>query len=240
MILIWRPWKVSWTGRTIFTSVLFGLALAGMNLVFYESIARIPLGVAVSVEFVGPVAVAVFRGRGWAPRIAALIAFGGVALIGGLGLDLSDPRVLEGFLFGLGAGAAWALYILLGSHISQSAPSGPSLAVGTAAASIVFLPFLWGPVVSEPLAVGSVFTWTLMLSLIGVALFSSTIPYSIESVAFSRLSAPTFALLTALLPATSTLVGAVALQQIPSLAELIGLVLISIAVWLASRPSQAV
>ena len=105
------------------------------------------------------------------------------------------------------------------------------------ASGVVFLPFLWSEVVTTPLTPSSpvVLTWGLVLMLVGVGLFSTTIPYSIEAVAFSRLPAATFALLTALLPATSTLVGAVALRQIPTVAELIGLVLISVAVWLASR-----
>ena len=237
MVLLWRPWWVRWTPRSLGASVLFGLALAGTNLLFYEAIARIPLGATVSLEFLGPVAVAVLRGRGREPRIAAGIALVGVVLIGGLGLDLTDATTRTGFFFGLAAGAAWAGYILLGARISQSAPPGPSLAVGMVASGIVFLPFLWSEVVTTPLTPSSpvVLTWGLVLMLVGVGLFSTTIPYSIEAVAFSRLPAATFALLTALLPATSTLVGAVALRQIPTVAELIGLVLISVAVWLASR-----
>ena len=237
MVLLWRPWWVRWTPRSLGASVLFGLALAGTNLLFYEAIARIPLGATVSLEFLGPVAVAVLRGRGREPRIAAGIALVGVVLIGGLGLDLTDATTRTGFFFGLAAGAAWAGYILLGARISQSAPPGPSLAVGMVASGVVFLPFLWSQVVTTPLTPSSpvVLTWGLVLMLVGVGLFSTTIPYSIEAVAFSRLPAATFALLTALLPATSTLVGAVALRQIPTVAELIGLVLISVAVWLASR-----
>lgn len=237
MMLLWRPWRGRWTPRSLGASILFGLALAGTNLLFYEAIARIPLGATVSLEFLGPVAVAVLRGRGREPRIAAGIALVGVVLIGGLGLDLADATTRTGFFFGLAAGAAWAGYILLGARISQSAPPGPSLAVGMVASGIVFLPFLWTEVVTTPLTPSSpvVLTWGLVLMLVGVGLFSTTIPYSIEAVAFSRLPAATFALLTALLPATSTLVGAVALRQIPTVAELIGLVLISVAVWLASR-----
>lgn len=237
MTLIWRPWRIRWSLESLAVTFAFGLALAGMNLLFYEAIARIPLGATVSLEFLGPVAVAVVRGRGAPPRIAAGIALIGVMLIGGWGLDLADPTVKSGFLFGLGAATAWALYILLGARIATTAPPGPSLAIGTLAASLVILPFLWTQIFGyqAPVGAGSISLPILALALIGVGLFSSAIPYSLEAVAFVRLPAATFALLTALLPATSTLVGAIALGQIPSAAELLGLVLISIAVWLAAR-----
>lgn len=285
MVLVWRPWRLRWSWASLGVALIFGVALGGMNLLFYEAIARIPLGATVSLEFTGPVVVAVFRGRGLLSRLSAAIAFAGVALIGGWGLDLSVPGATTGFLFGLSAGAAWAAYILLGAKISQSAPPGPSLALGTLMASVLFAPFLWeslgfgegalgglfqsfggapgtasGPtgVASGAVVAGSVVAGSavassgvevaasgaavatmapvlVLLALIGVGLFSSTIPYSIEAVAFSRLSAAMFALLTALLPATSTLVGAVALGQIPSVGELVGLAMVSVAVWLASR-----
>ena len=233
MVLVWRPWRYRWSVRSLLAATLFGVALGGMNLLFYEAIARIPLGATVSLEFIGPVVVAVFRGRGVMSKISAALAFTGVALIGGWGLDLSVPGATVGFAFGLAAGAAWAAYILLGSRIAQSMPPGSSLALGTLVSAALFLPFVWGGV---GLGDGSVLAPGLvLLSLVGVGLFSSAIPYSIEAIAFSRLSAAMFALLTALLPATSTFVGAVALGQIPTVGELVGLALVSVAVWLASR-----
>ncbi len=275
MVLVWRPWRLRWSWASLGAALIFGVALGGMNLLFYEAIARIPLGATVSLEFTGPVVVAVFRGRGLLSKLSAAIAFAGVALIGGWGLDLSVPGATTGFLFGLSAGAAWAAYILLGAKISQSAPPGPSLALGTLMASVLFAPFLWGSlgfgegalgglfqsaggapgaasgfagaasgsaaassgveVAAAGAAVATMAPALVLVALIGVGLFSSTIPYSIEAVAFSRLSAAMFALLTALLPATSTLVGAVALGQIPSVGELVGLAMVSVAVWLASR-----
>ncbi len=251
MILLWRPWTYRWDRRSLTASLLFGLSLGAMNLIFYEAIARIPLGVAVSLEFIGPVAVALLRGKGWLNRCAAIVAFLGVALIGGWGLDLSAPQTRLGFLLGLGAGAAWAAYILMGSKIAQTAPTGPSLGVGTLAASVASAPFLWTQLssVHSPAAVveggspalahaASAGGATLVLALIAVGLFSSTVPYSIEALAFARLPAGTFALLTALLPATSTLVGAIMLNQMPAIAELVGLVLISVAVWMASTTPQ--
>ena len=183
VLLAWkRPWRGGLTRSDLAISALFGVIILTMNSSFYESIARIPLGTAVSIEFIGPVAVAVIRGRGWRPRIAAVLAFAGVACIGGLALDLSVPSVRVGVAWILLAALAWSAYIV-----------------------------------------------------VGVGLLSTAIPYTFEALAMRRLAASTFALFAAILPATSALVGAVMLRQIPGVFELIGLVLVSVAVWLASR-----
>ncbi len=231
--LLWRPWKQSWSLKSLALAVAFGVVLATMNALFYEAIARIPMGTAVSVEFTGPVFVAVLTGRGWRPRLAALLALGGVGAIGGFGLALSDPVVFQGFLYILAAAAAWAGYILLGAHISKSSPTGPSLAIGLGAAALIYLPLFYSS------AFHVRFTPGILLALAGVAVLSTALPYSIDAVAFGRLSADTFALLTALLPATSVVVGAVMLRQIPNMFEIVGLVLVSTAVWLAGKQPHA-
>ena len=91
-----RPWRAGLTWRDLLESALFGLSLLAMNVAFYESIDYLPMGAAVSMEFIGPVVVAVVRGRGVGPRIAAVLAMAGVVAIGGLGLDLSDARTFTG------------------------------------------------------------------------------------------------------------------------------------------------
>lgn len=229
LMVLWRPWRQKWTRQDLLGSALFGITLGLMNLLFYEAIARIPLGAAVSVEFLGPVAIAVFRGRGVPPRLAALLALVGIALIGGWGLDLSAPGVLTGVLFALGAALMWAGYILLGQAIAQRRSGVNSLAVGCLTAAVVFTPFL------APAALAVEFTGPVILAILGVGIFSTAIPYSLEAIAFRRLTPAVFALLTALLPATSTLIGALALRQIPTPGDLVGLLFVSVAVWLASR-----
>lgn len=229
LLVLWRPWKQLWTPRKILVATVFGVVLVGMNTLFYEAIARIPMGVAVAVEFLGPVAVALFRGRGWAPRVAALLALAGIVAIGGWGLDLSDPNAAAGFWFALAAGGSWALYILLGSRISQNAQTGPSLALGLAIAALLYLPFM------HQAAFDVDFSWQTFLALAGVAILSTALPYSIDAIAFGRIKESTFALLTALLPATSVVVGALMLAQIPGVFEVLGVALVSVAVWLAGR-----
>ena len=215
VLLAWkRPWRGGLTVSDLAISALFGVIILTMNSSFYESIARIPLGTAVSLEFIGPVAVAVLRGRGWRPRIAAVLAFAGVACIGGLALDLSVPSVRVGVAWILLAALAWSAYIVVGQRASTTRDGVTNLALGCAWGSLFFAPFL------GPGAMAATASWELIAIVVGVGLLSTAIPY---------------ALFAAILPATSALVGAVMLRQIPGVYELIGLVLVSIAVWLASR-----
>ena len=230
VLLAWkRPWRGGLTVSDLAISALFGVIILTMNSSFYESIARIPLGTAVSLEFIGPVAVAVLRGRGWRPRIAAVLAFAGVACIGGLALDLSVPSVRVGVAWILLAALAWSAYIVVGQRASTTRDGVTNLALGCAWGSLFFAPFL------GPGAMAATASWELIAIVVGVGLLSTAIPYTFEALAMRRLAAPTFALFAAILPATSALVGAVMLRQIPGVYELIGLVLVSIAVWLASR-----
>ena len=218
VLLAWkRPWRGSLTRSDLAISALFGIIILTMNSSFYESIARIPLGTAVSIEFIGPVAVAVIRGRGWRPRI------------GGLALDLSVPSVRVGVAWILLAALAWSAYIVVGQKASTTRDGVTNLALGCAWGTLFFAPFLGLG------AMAALASWKLMAIVVGVGLLSTAIPYTFEALAMRRRAASTFALFAAILPATSALVGAVMLRQIPGVFELIGLVLVSVAVWLASR-----
>ncbi len=235
VMALWRrPWREGLGWSDLWRSALFGLVLTAMNITFYEAISRLPLGVAVALEFLGPVTVAVVRGRGVPPRVAAALALAGVVSISGFGLDLGAPGVGAGIAWVLAAAALWAGYIVLGQRIAQTRSGVTNLALGCAAGSLVFAPFL----AHGGVAVFS--SWTLALAVLGVGVLSTVLPYSLEALAMSRVSAATFALFTALLPATSALVGAVMLRQVPGVWECVGLVLISLAVWVASRAGSEV
>lgn len=231
ILLAWRrPWRLRWTWRELGASAVFGLFILAMNSTFYEAIARLPLGAAVSIEFLGPVSVAVVRGQGWAPRVAALMAFTGVASISGLGVDPSDPGIRAGIAWILAAAAAWAGYIVVGQAIASRRSGVTNLSMSLGFGALLAAPLL------APGGLGAFTSWHLLGSLVLVGLLSTAIPFTLEALAMSRLTAATYALLTALMPATSAVVGAVMLRQIPTLGELLGLVLISIAVWIASSP----
>lgn len=239
VLVIWaRPWRLRWSGRALGAAAVFGLFLGGMNLLFYLAIDVIPLGAAVAIEFTGPVALAVAADRrGGARRwLAPLLAAGGVVAIsvgevewGALGAGGG-----AGVLLALAAGAAWAGYMAIGRRIATAAPRGsnaglPSLAMGMTTAALAYA--VIGAPGSGPLVV----TWGTAAMAVGVAVLSSVVPYALDQVAMRRLSTSAFALLSALLPATAVVVGAVALGQVPSGWELVGVGAISAAVALAAR-----
>ncbi|WP_249369444.1 MULTISPECIES: EamA family transporter [unclassified Actinomyces] len=225
VLLAWRrPWRRRWTGRALAVCAAFGIATATMNVLFYASIEHLPLGTAVSIEFVGPVVVALATGRGWRPRVAGVMALVGVAAIGGLGLDMSDAGQRVGVLMALAAGGAWAAYILTGRVVAGAGSGLDSLAVASVAGSLFYLPLA---VTTAGAALVDVPT---VLRVLGVALMSTVVPYVIDQVVLGRLRSDTFSLLQALFPATSLVVGVVMLAQLPNVWEVVGLVLVSGAV----------
>ena len=234
VLLAWRrPWRRAWTARSVAVAALFGAAMATMNVIFYAAIDHLALGTAVSLEFLGPVAVALATGRGWRPRVAAVLALAGVAAISGLGLDLGDPRQRLGVVLAIGAGLAWAAYILLGRRVASAGFGLDSLAVASVAGSLVYLPIALG---STGAAFSSVGT---LLKVLGVAVMSTVVPYVLDQVNLGRLSSAAFSLLSALMPATSLAVGVVMLRQMPNAWEVAGLVLVSVAVALAGSGGGA-
>jgi len=233
VLVIWRrPWRATWTWRTLAASAVFGLVLTLMNVLFYISIAHIPLGTAVAVEFTGPVLLAMVRGRSFRTFVGAMLAGLGVLFLGGLGVDWSpDPgSTAIGLLAAAGAGAAWATYMVIGGRIAAQRDGMTSLSVGMAAGALALAPIAAvgaAPVLSDA---------RLAFTAIAVGLLSSAIPYAIDQVALKRLKTAAFALLNSLLPATAAVVGRVVLGQRLSFGEVIGLVLISWAVAMTTTP----
>lgn len=198
-------------------AIPYGLVLGTMNIVFYLSLSRIPLGVAVTVEFVGPLAVAVFGSRRAVDITWVILAAAGIALItpwSGGGTDAF------GVALALAAGACWAAYILLGGRVSRIMPGGASVATGMVIGSFVALP--------AAIATGGFARLTLPLFLagIGVALLSSAIPYTLEMVALKRLPARTFGILMSLEPAVAALLGLVVLHELLSFRQWLAVALI--------------
>ena len=232
LLLSWRrPWRRRWTRRGLLLAACFGSVLATMNVAFFLAIDHLPLGVAVAIEFSGPVAVAAVTGRGWRERAAIVVAAGGVVLLAGvtLGSQLARADAVVGLLAIGAAAACWAGYILLGKRVAGAGVGIDSLAVGMAAGSLVLAPFFagsTGSVAAEPRLLGL---------LLVVALCSSVVPYVLDQVVLRRVGTATFAVLTALLPATATVVGAVVLAQVPTWPELAGLLLVSGAILLTAR-----
>lgn len=176
----------------------YGLFLGAMNLVFYFAIQRIPLGLGVTLEFTGPLALALLGSRRWTDLIWVLLA--------GLGIVLIAPWS-EGSIDLLGAGLAvlagalWAGYIVVGGKVSQIMRGGDAVAVGMLFASVFVLPF---GIFSGDL---NVLTWELLLIGVAVALLTSAIPYTLEMGALNQISSKNFGILMSLHPAFAALSG---------------------------------
>ena len=202
LMVWWRP-SLRMDRRTWTVVLGYGVILGLMNLCFYQALDRLPLGIAVTTEFLGPLAVALFGSRRWLDALWAVLAAGGVMLLmeGGGELDL------VGFLFALAAGAFWGLYILIGAALGRHTTEGNGLALGMAVAALVVVPF---GVADSGTAL--IRPWVLAAGL-GVALLSSVVPYTLDLEALRRIPPRVFGILMSLEPAMAALVGLIVLQE---------------------------
>lgn len=198
----------------------FGVALAGMNALFYQAIERIPLGVAVTVEVLGPLVLSVLTGRAATRWLWAALALGGVVLLGRGGVDALDP---VGVGFAVGAAAMWAAYIVLSARTGTRFPRADGLALAMALAAALTLP--WGVVASGAALLDPV---TLGLAA-AVAVLSSVLPYTLELLALRRLPTSTFAVLMSLGPALAALAGYLILGQALVAVQLLAIGLVVVA-----------
>lgn len=208
LLAVARPRFWRWPRGGARSVVLFGIVMAGMNGCFYAAIDRIPLGTAVTIEFLGPLILAAALSRRWRDLAWVLLAAGAVAALGldgqRVGAAALDPL---GVAFALAAAGFWALYILAGKRVGASVPGqGPlavALLVGAGAVAPFGVPALGG-LVAAPAA---------LLPLLAVALFSSLIPYSLEFAALRRLPPRVFGVLLSLEPVIAALAGWLLLGQ---------------------------
>ncbi len=217
LLVVWRPTLRGLGRRRLLLAGVFGLVLAGMNLSFYHALHRIPLGIAVTIEFLGPLAVAVGGSR---RRIDLLWA--GLAAIGILALTHGGGHGLDGLgvLFALIAASLWAAYILLNARLGQAFPGGTGLALSMCVGAVAALPagvIEGGSRILEPrsLALGT-----------AVGVLSSAIPYSFELEALRRIAVNVFGVLMSLEPAMAALAGLLVLGQGLSLRALAGIALV--------------
>ncbi|CAN5289399.1 threonine/homoserine exporter RhtA [soil metagenome] len=231
MAVLLRVWTVRFTARNWRPVLVYGMALGFMNLMFYCALRTIPLGIAIAIEFIGPLAVAILSSRRAIDFLWVALAVAGLALL--LPLRQSTHALdLHGVLFALGAGACWGIYILAGKragadHGIQAAALGTLvgaaciLPIGIAHAGVAALtqPAIWGPAV-------------------GVAILSSALPYSLEMFALGRLPAQAFGILVSAEPAIGALMGLVLMREMlaPIQWLAIGIViLVSVGVTLTAR-----
>jgi inner membrane transporter RhtA len=214
---VWPPRLRGRPRAELLTAAAFGLVLAAMNLSFYESINRIPLGTAVTLEFVGPLAVAVGGSR--RPLDLAWVA---LAVLGILALARGGTHSLDtlGVALALVAGCLWGAYILLNGRVGRAFERGTGIALSMCIASMVLLPVGIAAAGSQllqpgPLALGA-----------AVGLLSSAIPYSFEQEALRRIAASVFGVLMSLEPAVAALAGLIVLGQGLSARDVVGIALV--------------
>ena len=220
LVILWRPTLHGHTRPELRLVALLGAVLAAMNLSFYAALDRIPLGLAVTFEFVGPLGVAIAGSRRGADLAWAAFAAGGIALISpGIGGSLDALGVGLALL----AGVFWAAYILLTARVGRAFERGDGLALAMSFSSLLLLP---GGIVSGG---GDLFDPSLLGVGLAVALLSSAIPYSLELEALRRLPENTFGVLMSLEPAVAALVGLAFLGQALSGREVAAIALVVIA-----------
>jgi len=229
LLAIARPRWPRFDARQWRAIVLFGLIVAGMNLCFYEAIARIPLGVAVTIEFVGPLGVAIAGSRRPLDLVWAAMAAAGVALLSFIGGTVTTT----GLLFALGAAAGWASYIVISQRVGRMVPGGDGLGFALAVGALALLPFGIAGAGGELLNVRN-----LGIGLV-VAILSSAVPFSLEFAALRRLSRQLFGILMSLEPAMGAAAGFFFLGQQLSLRDVVAIGLVIVASAGATRTAAS-
>jgi inner membrane transporter RhtA len=203
LTLIWRPRLAGRSRADIGWALAFGLALAAMNLSFYEALDRIPLGIAVTIEFVGPLAVAIGGSRRALDAVWVVLAATGILLLARGGGDVNS----EGVALALLAGACWAAYILLNVRTGRAFPGASGLTLAMTFGSVLLLPVGVASAGSALLDPGLLATGA------AVAMLASAIPYSLEVAALRRMQTKVFGILLSLEPAMAALAGFVILGE---------------------------
>src|SRR3984893_1822398 len=229
LLILVRPRPRDFTGQDLLACGVLGVVTAGLMMLFMLAIARIPLGTASALEFLGPLTVSVL-GPGGGRRRWAVLAAAGVVLLTRPWTGGIDPA---GLCFALGAAACWATYILLTQHVGDRVTGLGGLAVSIPVAGIVAL-----------LAAGSsglhAVTWPLLAAMLALAALHPALPFSLELLALRRLTARAFGTLMSLEPAIALLAGLLVLGQVPSAASAVGIVLVVIAGTGAARTGSRV
>jgi inner membrane transporter RhtA len=220
LALFTRPALRSWSPAAWRAAALLGVVMAGMNLVFYQALRTVPLGTAVTVEFLGPLLLTLVQTRRFLDLLWALLAAGGVALLG-LGAGGSAP--IGGLALAFAAGLCWAGYIVFSARLGGLVPGTGGLAVSLGLAALIALPFGAAgasAVLGRPV---------LLLGGLAVALLSSVVTFGLEINALRRIPTRAFGILMSLEPAAAAIAGLLLLGQRLGLAEIVALVLVTLA-----------
>jgi len=205
LIAVFKPWRLRFSQEQRIPLLCYGLSLGAMNYLFYLSIQTIPLGIAVALEFTGPLAVALFSSRRAVDFIWVVLAVLGLGFLLPLGQDVAHVD-LSGALLALGAGACWAIYILSGQR--AGAEHGPAtVAMGSLIAAVIFVPL------GALQAGDALWHWSILPLGLAIAVLSTALPYSLEMIALTRLPTRTFGTLMSMEPALAAISGIIFLGE---------------------------
>ncbi|MCU2641481.1 threonine/homoserine exporter RhtA [Enterobacter hormaechei subsp. xiangfangensis] len=215
LVVIFKPWRLRFKKEQRLPLLFYGLALGGMNYMFYLSIQTIPLGIAVALEFTGPLAVALFSSRRPVDFIWVILAVLGLWFLLPLGQSVSQID-LTGAALALGAGACWAVYILTGQRAGEE-HSPATVALGSLIAAVIFVP------IGMAQATDSIWQWSILPVGLAVAILSTALPYSLEMIALTRLPTRIFGTLMSMEPALAAISGMIFLGETLTLVQTLAL-----------------
>ena len=215
LVVVFKPWRLRFKKEQRLPLLFYGLALGGMNYMFYLSIQTIPLGIAVALEFTGPLAVALFSSRRPVDFIWVVLAVLGLWFLLPLGQSVSQID-LTGAALALGAAACWAVYILTGQRAGEE--HGPAtVALGSLIAAVIFVP------IGMAQATDSIWQWSILPVGLAVAILSTALPYSLEMIALTRLPTRIFGTLMSMEPALAAISGMIFLGETLTLVQTLAL-----------------
>ena len=230
LVVLFRPKVWRWGWRAWRAAIFLGVALGAMNQFIYLSIATVPIGVAITIEFLGPLVLAMVQLRRFADAIWALLALVGVVLLGVQAVTELDPL---GVAYAVAAGICWAGYILASANLGKALPGTGGLAVAMVVAAVVAVPL------GASGALNVLLEPSLIALLLLVAVMSSAIPYALELRALRTLPTRVFGILQSVGPAAAAIAGFVVLGQGLQLREIAALIFVSVAsigISLSTRP----
>ncbi|MEQ1976956.1 threonine/homoserine exporter RhtA [Xenorhabdus sp. SGI240] len=206
LFLIFKPWRLKFQRSSLLPLFAYGISLGAMNYLFYMSLSRIPLGIAVALEFTGPLAVAMFSSRRPLDFLWIALVIAGLSFLLPIGNSVNtlDPI---GILYALGAGVFWALYIIFGQR-AGAGYGAATVSIGSLIAAFIFFPI--GLIQTGP---ELLFDASLLPIALGIAILSTAFPYTLEMIALTRLPAKTFGTLMSLEPVLGALSGIIFLNE---------------------------
>ncbi|WP_413576102.1 EamA family transporter [Bdellovibrio sp. HCB290] len=222
LLAIFRPWRQKITKNALLTVAIYGVTLGGMNLLFYLALERIPLGIAVALEFTGPLAVAALSSKRAADLMWVVLAAAGIVLILPHS-NISASIDVIGVLLALAAGVCWGLYIIFGKRVGSRIQGGAATALGMFFAALTVSP---AAITHLHFAEYSSNIWFMAL---GVAVLSSALPYTLEMIALRTIPSKTFGVLMSLEPAVAALMGFLFLKEVLSPVQITAILCVIVA-----------